>query len=195
MTQFARMFGTEKYKGTRNYINTQKKYEILRTLIYFFISLSLFAAGYLTTKTRMNLLTVVAVVGCLPACKSLVSVIMFLRYRSMPDRDADRIAAHTGNLHGLYDMIFTSYQTNFDISHLVVHGNTICGYTTDSDFKDKEFSTHIEGVLATEGYKNYTIKVFKDLSKYLDRLDQLNELEAENKNVDSILGTLKSIVL
>ena len=36
------MFFTEKYKGTRNYLKSQKKYEILRTCLYFGISLSLY---------------------------------------------------------------------------------------------------------------------------------------------------------
>ena len=50
------MFSTEKYKGTTGYFETQKKYEILRTVIYFAISLSLFAAGWIQTGNRENLL-------------------------------------------------------------------------------------------------------------------------------------------
>ena len=65
MLHLARMFSTGTVKGTRNYIDTQKKYEILRTILYFGLSLGLFVTGYITTKTRTNLLTVVAVVGCL----------------------------------------------------------------------------------------------------------------------------------
>ena len=54
---FKRMFTKDEVKGTRNYLSSQKKYEIIRTVIYFFIPLSLFAAGYITTHTRNNLLT------------------------------------------------------------------------------------------------------------------------------------------
>ena len=78
-----RMFTTENVKGTRNYINSQKKFEILRTLLYFALPLGLFLIGYITTKTKVNLMTIVAVVGCLPASKSLVGAIMFLRYKSL----------------------------------------------------------------------------------------------------------------
>ena len=70
--QLMRIFSAEKYKGTRNYIDTQKKYEIFRTLLYFGISVSLFAAGYIQTGRKTNLLTVVAILGCLPASKSAV---------------------------------------------------------------------------------------------------------------------------
>ena len=44
--QFKRMFSTDAYKGTSGYLRTQKNYEILRTVLYFAISLSLFLAGW-----------------------------------------------------------------------------------------------------------------------------------------------------
>ena len=40
-----RMFSTEQAKGTAHYLDTQKKYELLRTILYFAISLVLFVAG------------------------------------------------------------------------------------------------------------------------------------------------------
>ena len=72
--QFKRMFTTDAYRGIRGYLRTQKIYEILRTVLYFAISLSLFIAGWVSTGSRENLLTIVAVLGCLPACKSLVEM-------------------------------------------------------------------------------------------------------------------------
>ena len=53
--------------------------EILKTILYFGLSGAVFAAGYFTTGTKTNLLTIVAVLGCLPASKSMVSMIMYLR--------------------------------------------------------------------------------------------------------------------
>ena len=52
--QFKRMFTTDAYKGTRGYLRTQKTYEILRTVLYFAISLSLFIAGWVSTGSREN---------------------------------------------------------------------------------------------------------------------------------------------
>ena len=78
MMKIRRLFSSSCAKGTENYLNTQKKYEILRTILYFAISATLFIAGYLQTKTKVNLLTVVAVLGCLPASKSTVSSKLFL---------------------------------------------------------------------------------------------------------------------
>lgn len=195
MLHLARMFGTGTVKGIRNYIDTQKKYEIMRTILYFGLSLGLFVTGYVTTKTKTNLLTIVAVVGCLPACKSLVNAIMFLRYRSCPSRDADLIDASKGILNGLYDLVFTSYQKNYVVDHLTVWGSNICGYSHCSDFPEKEFQAHLEGILRADGHKNYTIKIFRDLKKYTDRLEQLQELDADPKYAAQVIDTLKSVTL
>ena len=45
--QLKRLFSTESVKGTKDYLNTQKKYELIRTALYFAISVSLFVAGYI----------------------------------------------------------------------------------------------------------------------------------------------------
>ncbi len=190
-----RMFSTTNFKGTKNYINTQKKYEVLRTILYFFLSLSLFFAGYITTKSKENLLTVVAIVGCLPACKSLVGAIMFLRFKSLSAQACERIEAVHKRLPQLFDLVFTSYDRNYIVSHLVIAGNTICGYSEQTAFFEKEFQTHIQNVLKTDGHKSVTIKIFTDLNKYLERMEQMEELDAENSNILAIMDTLKSVAL
>ena len=74
-------------KGKPGYLNYKKKAEILRTVIYFAIVAAIFLLGYTQTHTRLNLMTVVAVLGCLPASKALVGVIARFPYPSIdPDR-------------------------------------------------------------------------------------------------------------
>lgn len=193
--QLKRMFSTESFKGTRNYLQTQKKYEILRTVLYFAISLSLFIAGWVSTGSRENLLTIVAVLGCLPACKSLVEMIMFLRYKGCDEKKADRIADRAGKLTGLYDMVFTSYDKNFCIHHLTVCGNTICGYTDDRKFSEQAFYKHIQDILKKDNYREVSVKIFDDLEKYLNRMDQLKELPEQPELTAGICQTLKSVSL
>lgn len=191
-----RIFSTFHVKGTRNYIDTQKKYELIRTFIFFFIPLSLFAAGYITTKTKVNLLTIVAVVGVLPACKSLVGAIMFLKHSSLSKEYADKIDALNHELPELFDMVFTTYDKSHVVSHMVIVGNTVCGFTEDKNFKEKEFNTHIQNVLKTDGYKNVTVKVFSDIKKYTERLEQLKSLEIdEGVNILGIMDTFRSVAL
>lgn len=190
-----RMFSKDNYKGMRNYLNTQKTYEILRTVIYFAISASLFIAGWVHTGSRENLLTIVAILGCLPACKSTVDMIMFLRFKSCSVEAADKIAVHTEGLKGLFDMVFTSYDKNYQVAHITVRGNTICGYTQDDKFDEQAFYKHLDALLKKDSYKDTSIKVFNDVKKYTDRLEQMKELPEEENITEGILSTLKSISL
>jgi len=190
-----RLFSTSDVRGTENYLNTQKKYEMIRTLLYFSISASLFIAGYLQVKSRVNLLTVVAVLGCLPASKSAVSAIMFLRFKSCAPETAGEIKAHSEGLTVLFDCVFTSYKKNYKISHLAVRGNTICGFAEDGDFPENEFYKHIGDILKLDGHRDATVKVFTSLSKYTERLEQMKGLEEDVSRTNAVTETLKSVML
>ncbi len=162
-------------KGNYGYIRTKTKLVILRTIIFFAISLALFAAGIITTHTRKNLLTVVAVLGCLPACKSLVNMIIFIRARACSDSAYRRIKEAEGHLIGMYDMYFTSYQKNYALSHMVVEDHIILGFTEDAKCDLSGCREHLETMLKQAGFKDMTITITGELSKYCEQLVQLNE--------------------
>lgn len=193
--KIGRIFSGEIYKGTKGYLATQKKYEILRTVLFFGISLSLFVAGWLATGDRLNLLTVVAVLGCLPASKSAVEMIMFLRFQGCSPKHCREIEAHSAGLDCLYDMVFTSYEKNYVLSHMTVKGNTVCGYTQEELFAEKDFYKHIDDILKADHLTDVNVKIFKDIRKYTQRLEQMKELDAEVKTTDAVVSVLKSVAL
>lgn len=193
--QLKRLFLSDDFKGEKNYLNTQKKYEIARTVLYFAISIILFIAGYISTGERLNLLSVVAALGCLPACKSLVDVIMFLRFKSCKESNLAVIEPLTGELHCLFDMVFTSYKINFHVGHMTICGNTVCGFSEDKAFDENAFHKHICDILKLDGHRDVTVKIFTDITKYTNRLEQLRALECDEKTTKSIMSTLKSVSL
>jgi hypothetical protein len=193
--KLSRLFLNDDYKGTRDYLKIQGRYELARTILYFAVSLSLFGAGIIATGDRMNLLTIVAVLGCLPACKSAIDAFMFLRYKGCSPEHADEIDAHMAGLSGLYDRIFTTYAKNYQVAHITVKGNTLCGFTQDKAFDEQGFYEHIRNVLQKDGFKEVSVKIFTDIHKYTNRLDQLRELETEERNTTGILNTLNSVSL
>lgn len=190
-----RLFTTETAKGTKHYLDSQKKYEWIRTVIYFAISLSLFAAGILATGTRNNLLTIVAVLGCLPACKSLVEAIIYSRYRSLTDKDAEMIEAHAGELYSLYDLVFTSREKTYPVYHMVIRGNTVVGFMPNEKLSESDCAKHLDGCLKVDNFKDVSIKLFQDIHKYAGRLDQLKELPGDEALSMNIANTLKSVSL
>ena len=92
-------------------------------------------------------------------------------------------------------MVFTSYQKNYVVSHIAVRGNTVCGYSERQDFLEKEFHKHIDNILKMDGLKDVTVKIFTDLKKYTDRLEQMKDLEEDKDRSEAVINTLKSVVL
>ena len=193
--KLTRLFFYDSYKGTKNYLKTQKRYEIARTVLYFAISIILFVTGWVTTGSRENLLTVVAILGCLPACKSTVDMIMFIRYEGCSEENAGKIEPHCDGLQCCYDFVFTSYDKNYPVAHLAVKGNTICAFTQKEGFDEQAFYKHIDTILKKDNYRDVTVKIFSDIQKYTNRLDQLKELDTDEKNTAGIINTLKSVSL
>ena len=183
-------------KGTYGYIENHKAYAAIRTLIYFLLCIGLYVMGYVTTGSNKNLLTVVAILGCLPACKSLVNLIMFLKAKGCSQELMQRVREYDADLTTLYDLYFTTYQKNFAISHVVLKGNVLCGISESSKCDVNEAEKHLEQMLTQEGIKNITVKIFSNGDKYIDRLSQLRSLETEeHKNRDGIINLLYSISL
>ncbi|MBD5493009.1 MAG: hypothetical protein HDR12_01150 [Lachnospiraceae bacterium] len=183
-------------KGSYGYIQYHKKFTAIRTIAYFAISLMVYGIGIYSTGSSKNLLTIVAVLGCLPSCKSAINMIMFFMAKGCSKEAREKISQYDDKLTGFYDMYFTSYQKNFPISHMVLKGNVICAYTEIEKCDCSAGEKHLEQMLLQDGYKNVTIKIFNNLEKYIDRLSQLEKSAAEeNKNRNGMIQTLYSISL
>ena len=181
-------------KGEYEYPAYQTKFVILRTICYFLLALAVFLLGIISTKTKENLLTVVAVCGLLPACKSLVSVIMYLRIPKFREDIYQTISAKIGSVSALYSMYLTSYKLNFPINCFGVRGNNLIGYTEFSTCDTAACEEHIKILLQQNGMKNITIKIFKDQKKFEDRLKQMQGLDTNHKE-EEILALLCDISL
>ncbi|MDE6388822.1 MAG: hypothetical protein K2L82_13570 [Lachnospiraceae bacterium] len=181
-------------KGSYGYIENRKVVTALRTLLFFAVCIGLYVMGYLTTGTSKNLLTIVAVLGCLPSCKSMVNLIMFLKAKGCGEALKNQVCVYDEKLTTFYDMYFTSYQKNFPISHMALKGNVLCGIAENPKCDCNGAEKHLEQMLTQEGIKNMTVKIFSQPEKYTDRLSQLTKLSAdEHKNRDGIINLLYSI--
>lgn len=179
-------------KGTYGYLNMKRTLVIIRTIVFFAVALALFAAGYAATHTKRNLLTIVAVLGCLPACKSLVNMIMYFRAAGCSLAAYEMIREVEGHLIGMFDMYFTSYQKNYAISHMVVEDRIILAYTEDPGCDISACREHFETMLKQAGYKDMTITVNNDLSRYCEQLKGLNE---KNQTCDPVRDDEVRVVL
>lgn len=182
-------------KGEFNYLKRKKTRVIIITILYFAIALGIITIGYITTQTKRNLLTVVGILGCLPACKSLVNMIMLLLVKGCSCENYEKINNIKYKFDIIYDMYFTSYNKNYLLSSLVVNNNRIIGFTEDNKMNIDDCINHLNTMLKNSGHKSVVISITNDIDKYIGMLNNLNE-EFNDENInkdDDILLTLYEI--
>ena len=183
-------------KGEQGYLDYKKKYEIIRTIIYFLIVAAVFFLGYSQTHTRKNVLTVVAVVGCLPACKSLVGVITRFPYKSCLKVLSHDIRKRASHITSIYDLVFTSTEKFMPVECIVISGNTIFGYAPDEKTDLKYTAEFIKEILGANKIKKLNVKLFRELNAFNARVDGLNSIaEVEKEDTKELEDRIKGILL
>lgn len=184
-------------KGTYGYIGRQRRWEIIKTVLMFGVSASLYIAGYIATKSNKNLLTLAAVLGCLPASKSAVNMIMFFKAKGCSAELKETVSAAAQGLSERYDLYLTGYAKNFPISHLVMKGKNMVGITEQEGFDENACYQHLKPLFAQNGFHDITVKIFQDKGKYLERVKALRESEMEdNREYDEkVLELMENLAL
>lgn len=161
-------------KGDFGYFSVEKKRRFMITLALFSVPLLIFFTAWAYHGSRETLWTVIAVVGCLPACKALVSLIMILMRRSMDEGLYEKIRAHQGELTMCYEMYMTFYEKSAYIDAFAICGNTVVGYSSDPKIDTDFMAAEAQKIIRKNGYKA-DVKILKDLRPFLERLDTMNK--------------------
>lgn len=169
-------------KGAAGYLDYQKKAEILRTVIYFAIIIAIFALGYSQTHSNKNLLTVVAVVGCLPASKALVGVIMRIPHRSIATDKAREIREKGSRLTVIYDLVLTSNDKIMPIECFAIAGDKIFGYAPNEKVDETYVAKHIQKILAENGFSGVSVRILHQYTAFLSRVEGLDNIAAVEKS-------------
>lgn len=165
-------------KGQYGYIKKEKVRRLLLVIGLFLLPLSAFIGGVIVTGTKANIITVVALVGCLPACRALVNAIMMWIQKPMEKEIYEKIEAKKGTLEVFYEMYLTSYEKSFFIDSFAVCGNKIAGYSSRIQGSTQFMEQHVRKILKQNGYKT-DVKIYTDLNVYLERLEYLNHHQEE----------------
>jgi len=174
----------QKYKqGDYEYYNRKRNREIMKTLIYFAISLSLFVAGYVATKSKANLLTIVAVLGMLPASKSCVSMIMYIRYHGCSEENYLKLKDTMESFLHAYGLVFTSYKKTYEVAGCIVKNGYVYGYLTNHQEMHDDLEEHIAGIAKRNGYQA-TIGMYTKAEDFISRCKQLEDKKTENEEND-----------
>ncbi|MCC8067168.1 MAG: hypothetical protein LIO94_08725 [Clostridiales bacterium] len=157
-------------KGSYGYVRYEKKKRFLMTLAMFILPIGLYVIGYITVKSRLNLFTVIAILGCLPACRSAVGLIMMLMQKPMPDERYQAVQNAAGNLTVGYELVITAYEHTSLVEAVVVCGNQVVCFTSDTKTDPAYLEKHIRQYLSSGGFPEMQVKVMKEFKPYLQRI-------------------------
>lgn len=169
-------------KGDAGYIRSRKRLVIIKTAFLFGIVIALLALGIWQTGDRMNLLTIVAVLGCLPASKSLVEVIMIVPHHSISEEMAAEIELNTEHLTRAFDMVFTSEKKIMPVDSIVISDNTVCGYASNVKVDTNFAAEHIKKYLVSNKFAKVSVKIFDNYTAFVTRAEGMNNIAAVEKN-------------
>lgn len=163
-------------KGQPGYIKARKMRYLLYAIIEFAIVAAVFILGYVQTKTRLNLFTVVAVVGCLPAAKMLVEFITMAPHKSVDAEKYREIEEKASLLTRVYDLIITSSEKVMPVDAIVISGHVVCGYTSSPKTDEVKLAKSIKDTLKGQHYDKMTVKIFHDYTAFLARAEGMNNI-------------------
>lgn len=186
-------------KGTYGYIRKQLIFETVKTIILFAMALGIYFIGYCTLKTNKSLWTIFAVLACLPACKSLVGVIMLALNKSLTEDTYIKYKNAVGSLPVLYENVITTQKKTFFVPVFVCSGNNLIGYYSPKKPDDiKNLTEHIQHVLETGSHKGVTVKIFDKEDAFLARAAQMlanNKEDNVKVSTQAIFNTIKAVSL
>ena len=165
-------------KGQPGYISSRKKRYLLLSLIEFAVVIGILLFGYAQTGTKMNLFTVVAIVGCLPACKMMVEFIVMVPFKGIAMSDYEEIQEKAPLLMKVYDLLVSGEDKLMQVDAAVISGRTICGYTSNKKTDEALVSKYIKEMLHNNKCEKVTVKIFNDYNAFLSRAEGMNNIEA-----------------
>ncbi len=196
-------------KGDPGYLEKQMQRELIITLLLFASSFGVLLIGLIIAGTKNNLLTIVAVLGLLPASKELITCIMFAKAKkhSCPQALYDGvqkvIAADNSSdessggehvqdtsedrLLVVYDLYMTAQENDYPILSMCCRNKTLIGIAEWEKFDYKKAEEHIQIMLKQNGHKNVSVKIFSEQETYISRIKELNGQKAKNVDEDQAI--------
>lgn len=181
-------------KGEFGYIIYKKKTQSIITVFLLVLSVSVYALGFYSTGSNANLLTYVAILGCLPMAKFAVSAIMFFKAKGCSLELKEKLNA--SNVEPtFYDLFFTSFKKNYQISVALFKKQTFIMLSEDKDIDVSESEEHVKSVFKNCGYDDCLVKLYTDSDKFIQRAIELNKLDDEAKDYEFLFDNILSVSL
>jgi len=182
-------------RGKPGYLKSLKMKYLVTSLIEFAIVAAVFALGYFQTGSRLNLLTVVAVLGCLPASKNLVEFIVVAPHKGIAVSKYEEIEEKAPTIIKVYDLVVAGQAKLMQLDAVAISGSTVCGYASSEKTDEVKLAEYLKKLFASNGYDKITVKIFHDYKAFLARAEGMNSIAVIDKpSISKRERKLRSII-
>lgn len=121
----------DKWRGIKcepGYIDRQKVFQGAMLLLFAAIGFALFLVGFIVTRTRANVFTVLGILMVLPAAKRVIALVVMLPRHSVKRERVERMKAALGEEAVLLtDYVFTSPDKIMSLDFVIIHNRRVIG--------------------------------------------------------------------
>ncbi len=161
-------------KGDYGYIKSQKMKRFWRTLGFFALPIAIFIVGYILNKgDRLNIYSIIAVVGCIPGCISAVTMITMWLRKPMSEELYKEIKEICGIQTMAYELYVTTQEASLFFDAVLFSGDSVTAYC-DRTLKQDDINllqAHIRKSLKLEKYDaNFRILDQSSKKQFMDRI-------------------------
>ena len=161
-------------KGAYGYIRYEKKKRALLTLIMFAIPILIYVTAFRITGSNRNVMTIIAVLGIIPAAKCAVSWIMVMLLGDGSKEAVEITEKYASDLPHAYELAVTAYEGRMPLDAVVVCGKEVVCCSLKGDPKQISFmEKHMTKILNSNHFFDSNVKIFQDLNHYADRIKRI----------------------
>lgn len=168
-------------KGDIGYLKDIKKREMIKCSLHWASVVILLIVGFLIFKTKLNICTFVAVLGCLPAAKATVAVVVKWPLKPLKEELLEQVMQHSTNLTVSYDVILTSREKIMPVECMVIYNQTVYGYATNEKLGVQETANYMKNFFLQNDCGKVNVKIFKEFVPFLSRVEGLNNIASIEK--------------
>ncbi len=181
-------------KGEFGYIRNQKKINLIWLAAFILIGVAIFICGYLLTKTRANIFTVIAVLMVLPAAKRVVALVVMMPRRGVERERYERMSQAAGEGILFTDYVFTSTEKIMHLDFLLIRNGNVLGVTAPSR-QDVEYMKKYLADSVHKAAPDFHITVFDTDGQMIRHLDKLAQTEADPERTEKVREYLRSLAV
>ncbi len=168
-------------KGTPGYIQARKNRYLLLAILEFTAVLILVIIGLMRSGSRLNMFTIIAILGCLPGSMMLVEFIILVPVKCESTAFSAEVDQKTDQLVTAYDLILTVEEKIMPVDVLIFSGHVIIGYDQQKRTDEAKVAAYLKEFLSQNHYDKMTVKIFNEYKSFLSRAEELNRKAKENE--------------